>query len=63
MEGVHLLKEMLERGDYQCKLYLKDTYFCVQLNKQSRKYVCFEWGGSLYEFLCLCFGLGPAQWL
>ena len=36
------------------------AYFCVLLNKQSRKYVRFKWEGSLYEFLCVCFGLGPA---
>ena len=60
MEGFHLLKEILEQGDYLCELYLKDTYFCVALNKQSRKYVRFEWEVSLYEFLCLCFELGPA---
>ena len=51
MEGLHLLKEILERGDYLCKLNLKDAYFCVPLNKQSRKCVRFEWEGFLYEFL------------
>ena len=59
MEGLHLLKEILEQDDYLCELYLKDTYFFVALNKQSRKYVRFEWEVSLYEFLCLCFELGP----
>ena len=60
MEGLHLLKEILERGDYLCKLDLKDAYLCVTLNKHSRKYVHFEWKGSLYELLCLCFALCPA---
>ena len=41
-ERLHLLQEILELGDYLCKLYLKDAYFCVPLNKQSRKYVRFE---------------------
>ena len=56
MEGLHLLKENLEPGNYLYKLDLKDAYFCVPLNKQSRKYVLFEWRGSMYEFLCLYFG-------
>ena len=60
MEGLHLLKEILERDHYLCKLDLKGAYFCVPLNKQSRKYVRFEWEGSLYKFLCLYFGLGPS---
>ena len=42
-----------------CKLDLKDAYFSVPLNPASRKFVWFLWSGKLYEFLCLCFGLGP----
>ena len=48
MEGLHLLKEILEQGNYLCKLDLKDAYFCVPLNKQSKEYVLFKWESSLY---------------
>ena len=44
MEGLHLLKEMLEQGDYLCKLGLKDAYFCVPLNKV-KKICTFRMGG------------------
>ena len=37
MEGLHLLKEILEQCDYPYKLDLKDAYFCFPLDKQSRK--------------------------
>ena len=60
MEGLHCLKDILKRGDYMCKIDLKDAYFSVALNESSRKLIRFKWGGNLYEFLCLCFGLGPA---
>ena len=43
-----------------CKLNLKEAYFSVPLNPISRKFVQFLWSGKLYEFLCLCSGLGPA---
>ena len=43
-----------------CKLDLKDAYFSVPLNPASRKFVRFLCSGKLYEFLCLCFRLGPA---
>ena len=43
-----------------CKLDLKDVYFSVPLRKNSRQFVRFRWSGDLYEFLCLCFALGPA---
>ena len=42
MEGLHLLKEILEQSEYLCKLDLKDAYFRVPLNKESRKYVRVE---------------------
>ena len=60
MEGLHCLKYVLQKGDYICKIDLKDAYFSVPLHKDSRKLVRFPWPGNLYEFLCLCFGLGPA---
>ena len=60
MEGLHCLKYVLQKGDYMCKIDLKDAYFSVPLHKDSRKLVRFLWVGKLYEFLCLCFGLGPA---
>ena len=43
-----------------CKLNLKDAYFSVPLDRNSRKFARFQWKGTLYEFMCLCFGLGPA---
>ena len=61
MEGLQNLRYLLQEGDYMCKLDLKDAYYCVPLQKNSRKYVRFHWSGNLYEFLCLCFGLGLAQ--
>ena len=60
IEGLHCLRNILKKGDYMCKLDLKDAYFSVPLNPASRKFVWFLWSGKLYEFLCLCFGLGPA---
>ena len=43
-----------------CKLDLKDAYFSNPLDRNSRKFVRFQWNGTLYEFVCLCFGLGLA---
>ena len=60
MEGLQNLKYMLQKGDYMCKLELKDVYFSVPLEKNSRQFVRFRSSGNLYEFLCLCFALGPA---
>ena len=60
MEGLKDVRNLLRKGDWMCKMDLKDAYFSVPLNTRSRKLVGFQWKGTLYEFLCLAFGLGPA---
>ena len=54
------VKHMFQKNDFMCKLDLKDAYFCMPLHKNSRKFVELHWSGNLYQFICLCFGLGPA---
>ena len=60
MEGLFLLKDILQPGDLMCKLDLKDAYFSVPLHAKSQQFLCFQWKQRIYQFLCLCFGLGPA---
>ena len=57
MEGLRCLKFPLEQDDLLCKIDLKEAYFSVPLNKNSQKFVWFQWSCNLDEFLCLCFGL------
>ena len=59
MEGMHLIKDLLQEHDFLIKVDLKDAYFGIPLDKSSRKYIRFQWKENLYEFLCLCFDLGP----
>ena len=60
MEGMYLIKGLLQEHNFLIKIDLKDAYFGIPLDKSSRKYIRFWWEENLYEFLCLCFGLGPA---
>ena len=60
MEGLYLLKDLLRENDFMCKVDLKDACFCVLLHRNHQKILRFQWKGNVYEFLCLCFGLGPA---
>ena len=60
VESLQALKYMLKERDYMCKIDFKDAYFTVPLDKSCRHLVRFLWEGNLYEFLCLCFGLGPS---
>ena len=60
MKVLHCLKYLLKKNDFLCKIHLKDAYFSVSLYMSSRKFVRFAWLGNLYEFVSLCFRLGPA---
>ena len=60
METLKNIRDLLKKGDLMVKIDLKDAYFTVPLSQNSLKYVRFSWQGSLYEFLCMMFGLGPA---
>ena len=42
-----------------CKLDLKDAYLCAPLSQDDQKGEMFWWEGTLYQFLCLCFGCVP----
>ena len=42
MEGPFFLKEILLKGDYMCKIDLKDAYFSVLLNRKSPKICEFQ---------------------
>ena len=53
-------KEVAKKGDFMCKVDLKDAYFAVPLHQNSQKFVRFQRREKLYQFLVLCFGLSPA---
>ena len=60
MEGLKDVKNLMKTNDWLIKIDLKDAYFSLPLNPKSRKYVRFHWEKKIYQFICLCFGLGPA---
>ena len=48
MEGLFLLKEILQKSDYMCKIDLKDAYFAVPLHSSSQKHIRLKWKGNVY---------------
>ena len=60
MEGLYLLKHLVQTGDWMIKIDLKDAYFTVPVSNQHQPLLRFMHGGLRYQFSCLPFGLGPA---
>ncbi|XP_044146965.1 uncharacterized protein LOC122935270 [Bufo gargarizans] len=62
MEGIHLLRDLLLKGDWMVKLDLKDAYLTVPVEESSRDLLRFKWKGEIWRFTCLPFGLSSAPW-
>lgn len=60
MEGVHLLKDLMEEGDWLVKLDLKDAYLTINVAEEFRKYLKFFWRNKIMEFTSLPFGIAIA---
>ena len=60
MEGIHMLRDLLKKGDYMVKLDLKDAYFTVPIWVKHQKFLRFFWKENRFEFACLPFGLASA---
>ena len=59
MEGLHVLKELLKKGDFLWEVNLKDAYSVVLLHEESQNFVCLEWKDKLCQFVYLSFDLAP----
>ena len=60
MEGIHLVENLLQKGDWAVKIDLKDAYFAVPIDQGHRQYLQFQFQGATYHFNCLPFGLSSA---
>ena len=60
MEGVPVLRELMEKDDYICKIDLKDTYVVVPIHVDSQDFLSFENEGTVYQYKSLAFGLSVA---
>ena len=60
MEGLHLLQDLIQPGDWMIKLDQKDAYLQVPIHPDHQKFLVFEWNNLFYQFKCLSFRLSLA---
>ena len=57
IEGLFLLKELLQENNFMCNIDLKDAYYSLPVSAESQEFISFKWKGQNFEFICLCFRL------
>ena len=60
IEGLHLLPDLLQSGDWMVKMGLKDAYLQVLINPSHQPLLSFQWEKKYYRFTCLPFCLSAA---
>ena len=60
MESNQSVLNSIQRGDWMVSMDMKDAYFHIPINSQSRKYLRFVFNGKTYQFRAMCFGLSTA---
>lgn len=60
MEELNTLLNLLSGSEFFTTIDLKDAYFSIPIHADHRKYLKFEWNSTLFEFICLPFGLSLA---
>ena len=60
MEGLPVVRSLIQPNDYMMKLDLKDAYYSVPIHPDHRRFLRFVFNGKTFEFQCLPFGLRSA---
>ena len=63
MEGIRVVKSLIQKGDWMVKLDLKDAFLSVPIHPTHRKYLRFQWEEQAWEFQTLPFGLSSAPYV
>lgn len=50
MEDVHSIKDPLSKGDFMCKLYLKDAYLTVPVHLTHQSFQHFQWQEMIHQY-------------
>lgn len=54
---------LISQGMFMGSLDLKDAYFLIPVIEDHRKFLRFKFGGKIFQFLCLPFGLSISPYI
>lgn len=57
LEDLRTAVKLIFPGDFMASIDLEDAYYTVPIHKNSRKYLRFQFLDTIFEFVCLPFGL------
>ena len=63
MEGIHLVKDLLQEGDLVVKINLKDAYFFIPIDPAHHPFLSFQHKAVTYQFNYFPFRLSSVPWI
>ena len=62
-ETFKAMLDLVQENDFFTSIDLFDAYFSIPIHRNSQKFLKFSWNRSLYQFVCLPFGLKSAPFV
>jgi hypothetical protein len=63
LEGMPVVRDSLQDGDWMCTVDLSDAFFHIPLHQEHQRFFQFRWRGRLYQYRCCPFGWSRSpQW-
>ena len=63
MESIRTVKGVMQKGDWLCKLDLKDAYLTIPSHQSQQPLLRFLWDSRMWQFKVLPSGLSSAPWV
>ena len=63
LEGLPVLRELVQQEDYCCSVDLSNAYWHIPLSRKVKRWFRFKWEGWTFEFDVLPFGVSVAPWI
>ena len=63
MEDIRTAVKLVSEECFMASIDLQNAYYTIPIHNNFRKFLRFRWGGQIFEFTCMPFGLSVAPWV